>query len=179
MRCEKSDNPGLGGGVAGLCEGGICQQLSCILTGGCTIFSCPCRFAQATCMCWPGLKSINNNASEGCQVSCKPQSCDKSATCQVTPDRKTRLAQGPRGMGTGQGGWSGQYTPLCASPQGLAGRTWGGVGPRGWSVLSLTSLSGSPAVCAKMTRWVTVTPAMDICCTRSRGPIRLALCSCG
>lgn len=40
-------------------------------------------------MCWPGMTSINNDASEGCHVSCKPHSCDKSATCQVTPDRKT------------------------------------------------------------------------------------------
>lgn len=63
-------------------------------------------FAQATCMCWPGMTSINNDASEGCHVSCKPHSCDKSATCQVTPDRKTRLAQGTRGMGTGRG-WNG------------------------------------------------------------------------
>jgi stabilin-1 len=44
-------------------------------------------------MCRPGMTSINNNASEGCHVSCKPHSCDRSATCQVTPDRKTRWAQ--------------------------------------------------------------------------------------
>lgn len=172
--------------MAGLCEGVICRQFSCLLTGGCSILSCPCHFAQATCMCRPGMTSINNNASEGCHVSCKPHSCDRSATCQVTPDRKTRLAQGPRGVGTGakgaghKAGWVEctvySSVRLHSAWQGGLGRV---VGSRGWSILSLISLSGSPAVCAKMMRWVTVMPAMDICSMRFGGPIRMAWCSCG
>ncbi|XP_034353974.1 stabilin-1 isoform X2 [Arvicanthis niloticus] len=75
-------------------DGKVCLPQDPCLTnfGGCPSNSTFCLYrgpGKATCMCWPGMKSINNDASEGCQVSCKPQSCDKTATCQVTPDRKT------------------------------------------------------------------------------------------
>lgn len=65
--------------------------------------SWPCPVAQASCTCKPGLVSINQNASAGCFAYCFPHSCDRSATCQVTPDGKTRWAQGPQGGHQGQG----------------------------------------------------------------------------
>lgn len=93
-------------------------------------------FAQAGCACQPGLVSINNNPSEGCYALCKPHSCDKSATCQVTPDGKTRWAQGPRGMDTEQGGRGGQCTVLCSLCSG-PGREGLGGGSGGWPTLEL------------------------------------------
>ncbi|KAK2489047.1 hypothetical protein MC885_021321 [Smutsia gigantea] len=44
---------------------------------------------KASCSCKPGLASKNYNASAGCSAYCFPHSCDRSATCQVTPDGKT------------------------------------------------------------------------------------------
>lgn len=85
-------------------------------------------FAQAVCSCQPGMISINDNASGGCHALCKPHSCDKSATCQVTPDGKTRWAQRSRGMGKEQGEQGAQCTVLCSSTRVLAGRAWGGCG---------------------------------------------------
>lgn len=64
--------------------------------------------AQASCTCKPGLVSINGNASAGCFAYCSSFSCDRSATCQVTPGGKTRWAQGPRGGHPGRAervGW--------------------------------------------------------------------------
>lgn len=52
--------------------------------------SVPCLGAQASCLCKPGLVSANHNASAGCFAYCFPHSCDRSATCQVTPDGKIR-----------------------------------------------------------------------------------------
>lgn len=49
-----------------------------------------CLVAQASCSCKPGLVNKNYNASAGCSAYCFPHSCDRSATCQVTPDGKTR-----------------------------------------------------------------------------------------
>ena len=54
--------------------------------------SCPCWVAQVSCSCKPGLVSINNNPSAGCFAYCFPYSCDRSATCQVTPEGTTRWA---------------------------------------------------------------------------------------
>lgn len=51
------------------------------------------QLGQATCSCQPGLVSANHNASAGCFAYCFPHSCDKSATCQVTPEGRTRWAQ--------------------------------------------------------------------------------------
>ena len=75
-------------------DGKVCLPRDPCLTnfGGCPSNSTFCLYrgpGKATCMCRPGMTSINNNASEGCHVSCKPHSCDRSATCLVTPDRKT------------------------------------------------------------------------------------------
>lgn len=79
--------------------------------------SCPCLVAQASCSCKPGLVSINHNASTGCFAYCLPNSCDRSATCQVTPDGKTRWAQGSRGGHQGQSREGGlgrsKYAHLC------------------------------------------------------------------
>lgn len=127
--------------------------------------------AQAVCICQPGLMSLNNDASTGCYAFCKPHSCDKSATCQVTADKKTtRWAQGSSGNGHGAGRveWVVYSAVFLHSRPGKEG--WGG--PGGWPVMSLTSLSGSPDVCARMVRWVTVVPATDTCSMRFRGPIR-------
>ncbi|XP_053785729.1 stabilin-1 isoform X2 [Desmodus rotundus] len=60
--------------------------------GGCPSNSTICLYqgpGKASCTCKPGLVSINGNASAGCIASCFPFSCDRSATCQVTPDGKT------------------------------------------------------------------------------------------
>ncbi|XP_008053155.1 stabilin-1 [Carlito syrichta] len=60
--------------------------------GGCPSNSTLCVYqkpGKASCTCLPGLVSIKNNASAGCFASCSPHSCDRSATCQVTPDGKT------------------------------------------------------------------------------------------
>lgn len=45
---------------------------------------------QASCLCKPGLVSIAHDSSAGCFAHCSAFSCDRSATCQVTPDGKTR-----------------------------------------------------------------------------------------
>ncbi|XP_070093505.1 stabilin-1 isoform X5 [Equus caballus] len=60
--------------------------------GGCPSNSTLCLYqrpGKASCSCKPGLVSINHNASTGCFAYCLPNSCDRSATCQVTPDGKT------------------------------------------------------------------------------------------
>ncbi|XP_045688009.1 stabilin-1 isoform X3 [Phyllostomus hastatus] len=60
--------------------------------GGCPSNSTVCLYqgpGKASCTCKPGMVSINGNASEGCTPYCFPFSCDRSATCQVTPDGKT------------------------------------------------------------------------------------------
>ncbi|KAB1264264.1 Stabilin-1 [Camelus dromedarius] len=65
--------------------------------------NCPqnsqCSAEAPTCSCLPGytqqgsecrgLVSINHNPSAGCFAYCYPYSCDRSATCQVTPDGRT------------------------------------------------------------------------------------------
>lgn len=53
------------------------------------VTSFSCLGSQASCLCKPGLVSINHNASAGCFAYCFPDSCDRSATCQLTPDGKT------------------------------------------------------------------------------------------
>ncbi|KAM6176702.1 stabilin-1 isoform 2-T2 [Erethizon dorsatum] len=61
--------------------------------GGCPSNSTVCLYqkpGKATCSCQPGLVSVNHNASAGCFAYCFPHSCDKSATCQVTPEGRTR-----------------------------------------------------------------------------------------
>lgn len=50
----------------------------------------PVRAGQASCSCKPGLVSIAHDSSAGCFAYCSAFSCDRSATCQVTPDGKTR-----------------------------------------------------------------------------------------
>lgn len=50
----------------------------------------PRRGGQASCLCKPGLVSIAHDSSAGCFAHCSAFSCDRSATCQVTPDGKTR-----------------------------------------------------------------------------------------
>ncbi|XP_037653764.1 stabilin-1 isoform X3 [Choloepus didactylus] len=60
--------------------------------GGCPSNSTLCLYqrpGKASCSCKPGLVSANHNASAGCFGYCFPHSCDRSATCQVTPDGKT------------------------------------------------------------------------------------------
>lgn len=75
--------------------------------------SFPCLVAQASCVCKPGLVSINHNVSAGCFAYCSPHSCDRSATCQVTPDGKIRWA-----LGAERTGWSGQGQGCpCVHPQ--------------------------------------------------------------
>ncbi|XP_033612788.1 stabilin-1 isoform X1 [Fukomys damarensis] len=61
--------------------------------GGCPSNSTVCLYqkpGKATCSCQPGLVSINHNASAGCFGYCFPHTCEKSATCQVTPEGRTR-----------------------------------------------------------------------------------------
>uniref|UniRef100_A0A8C8TSH6 Stabilin-1 n=1 Tax=Peromyscus maniculatus bairdii TaxID=230844 RepID=A0A8C8TSH6_PERMB len=75
-------------------DGKVClPQDPCVTNfGGCPSNSTLCLYkdpGKAVCVCQPGLISLNNNASAGCYAFCKPHSCDKSATCQVTPDGKT------------------------------------------------------------------------------------------
>ncbi|XP_054992410.1 stabilin-1 isoform X1 [Sorex araneus] len=60
--------------------------------GGCPSDSTLCLYqkpGKASCACKPGLLSVARNASAGCFASCSPHTCDRSATCQVTPDGKT------------------------------------------------------------------------------------------
>ncbi|KAM5280077.1 stabilin-1 [Ctenodactylus gundi] len=60
--------------------------------GGCPSNSTLCLYqkpGKAICSCHSGLVSINQNASEGCVALCLPNSCDKSATCQVNPNGQT------------------------------------------------------------------------------------------
>lgn len=85
-------------------------------------------FAQAVCTCQSGLISLNNDASAGCYAFCKPHSCDKSATCQVTADRKTtRWAQGSseNGHRAGRMEWAVYSAAILHSRQGGLGRTRG------------------------------------------------------
>ncbi|CAH7238474.1 Stab1 [Phodopus roborovskii] len=75
-------------------DGKVClPQDPCITNfGGCPSNSTICLYkgpGKAVCACQPGMVSINDNVSAGCYALCKPHSCDKSATCQVTPDGKT------------------------------------------------------------------------------------------
>lgn len=74
------------------------------------VTSFSCLGSQVSCLCKPGLVSINHNASAGCFAYCFPDSCDRSATCQLTPDGKTRWARGLQGghWGAGQRGRAGQ-----------------------------------------------------------------------
>ncbi|XP_048211831.1 stabilin-1 isoform X1 [Perognathus longimembris pacificus] len=63
--------------------------------GGCPRNSTLCVYqkpGKAVCSCQPGLLSFNQNASMGCFAYCARHSCDQSATCQVTPNGKTRCA---------------------------------------------------------------------------------------
>ncbi|XP_053455327.1 stabilin-1 [Nycticebus coucang] len=75
-------------------DGMIClpQDPCTVNFGGCPSNSTLCVYrnpGKAFCTCWPGLVSINHNASMGCFAICSTHSCDKSATCQVTPNGKT------------------------------------------------------------------------------------------
>uniref|UniRef100_A0A4X1VQ86 Stabilin-1 n=1 Tax=Sus scrofa TaxID=9823 RepID=A0A4X1VQ86_PIG len=75
-------------------DGTVClPQDPCITNnGGCPSNSTLCLYwrpGQVSCSCKPGLVSINNNPSAGCFAYCFPYSCDRSATCQVTPDGTT------------------------------------------------------------------------------------------
>ncbi|XP_013217053.2 stabilin-1 isoform X1 [Ictidomys tridecemlineatus] len=76
-------------------DGKVClpQDPCTIDFGGCPSNSTLCLYqspGKATCSCQPGLISINNNASMGCFAVCYSYSCDLSATCQLTPEGKTR-----------------------------------------------------------------------------------------
>ncbi|XP_036187884.1 stabilin-1 isoform X6 [Myotis myotis] len=75
-------------------DGTVClpQDPCSTSNGGCPSNSTLCLYegpGKASCTCKPGLVSINGNASAGCFAYCSPFSCDRSATCQVTPDGKT------------------------------------------------------------------------------------------
>ncbi|XP_054935421.1 stabilin-1 isoform X1 [Physeter macrocephalus] len=75
-------------------DGTVClpQDPCTTNNGGCPSNSTLCLYkrpGQAFCSCKPGLVSTNHNASAGCFAYCFPYSCDRSATCQVTPDGKT------------------------------------------------------------------------------------------
>uniref|UniRef100_A0A8C0JKC5 Stabilin 1 n=1 Tax=Canis lupus dingo TaxID=286419 RepID=A0A8C0JKC5_CANLU len=75
-------------------DGMVClpQDPCTINYGGCPRNSTLCLYqrpGKASCLCKPGLVSINHNASAGCFAYCFPDSCDRSATCQLTPDGKT------------------------------------------------------------------------------------------
>ncbi|XP_008850006.1 stabilin-1 [Nannospalax galili] len=75
-------------------DGKVClpQDPCTINFGGCPSNSTLCLYqkpGKAVCSCLPGLFSINGNASAGCFALCLLHSCDKSATCQQTPDGKT------------------------------------------------------------------------------------------
>ncbi|XP_012920874.1 stabilin-1 isoform X2 [Heterocephalus glaber] len=75
-------------------DGKVClpQDPCAINLGGCPRNSTMCLYqkpGKATCSCQPGLVSINRNASAGCFAYCFPHTCDKSATCQVTPEGRT------------------------------------------------------------------------------------------
>lgn len=91
--------------------------------------SFPCLVAQASCLCKPGLVNVNHNASAGCLAYCFPHSCDRSATCQVTPDGKTRWAQGLWGGHWGQSREGGLGRGKGARVCTLSSRArWGQVG---------------------------------------------------
>uniref|UniRef100_A0A452QPT1 Stabilin 1 n=1 Tax=Ursus americanus TaxID=9643 RepID=A0A452QPT1_URSAM len=75
-------------------DGTVClpQDPCTINYGGCPSNSTLCLYqrpGKASCLCKPGLVNVNHNASAGCLAYCFPHSCDRSATCQVTPDGKT------------------------------------------------------------------------------------------
>ncbi|KAM9680709.1 stabilin-1 isoform 1-T1 [Dama dama] len=75
-------------------DGTVClPQDPCVTNnGGCPSNSTLCLYrkpGQASCSCKPGLVSIAHDSSAGCFAYCSAFSCDRSATCQVTPDGKT------------------------------------------------------------------------------------------
>lgn len=75
-------------------DGTVCLPLDPCTSnhGGCPSDSTLCLYqrpGKASCSCKPGLVNKNYNASAGCSAYCFPHSCDRSATCQVTPDGKT------------------------------------------------------------------------------------------
>ncbi|XP_004715325.1 stabilin-1 [Echinops telfairi] len=74
-------------------DGTVCQpQDPCTANyGGCPSNSTTCLYqgpGKATCSCKPGLVSISPLIA-GCVPRCFPVSCDRSATCQVTPYQRT------------------------------------------------------------------------------------------
>ncbi|XP_066102033.1 stabilin-1 isoform X1 [Saccopteryx bilineata] len=74
-------------------DGNVClpQDPCNTNNGGCPSNSTLCLYqgpGKASCTCKPGLFSLSGNASSGCVAYCYPSSCDRSATCQVTPDGK-------------------------------------------------------------------------------------------
>lgn len=76
-------------------DGTVClpQDPCTTNNGGCPSNSTLCLYrkpGQASCLCKPGLVSISHDASAGCFAHCSAFSCDRSATCQVTPDGKDR-----------------------------------------------------------------------------------------
>ena len=66
----------------------LCPGASCLLCHW--VPTLPGWAGQASCLCKPGLVSIAHDSSAGCFAHCSAFSCDRSATCQVTPDGKTR-----------------------------------------------------------------------------------------
>ncbi|XP_060060520.1 stabilin-1 isoform X2 [Erinaceus europaeus] len=75
-------------------DGRVClpQDPCTINNGGCPTNSTVCIYqkpGRSTCSCKPGLVDIHRNTSTGCFAFCYPHSCDRSATCQVTPDGKS------------------------------------------------------------------------------------------
>lgn len=74
----------LGGGCRGLCSRGRQFSWTAMLSP-----AVPSN-GQAICSCQPGLVSIKENPAAGCIALCHGRSCDQSATCQVTPNGKTR-----------------------------------------------------------------------------------------
>lgn len=75
-------------------DGTVClpQDPCTTNNGGCPSNSTLCLYrkpGQASCLCKPGLVSIAHDSSAGCFAHCSAFSCDRSATCQVTPDGKT------------------------------------------------------------------------------------------
>uniref|UniRef100_A0A8C8YVP0 Stabilin-1 n=1 Tax=Prolemur simus TaxID=1328070 RepID=A0A8C8YVP0_PROSS len=75
-------------------DGRVClpQDPCTVNFGGCPSNSTLCLYqrpGQASCTCRPGLVSTSRGTSAGCFAFCSPHSCDKSATCQLTPSGKT------------------------------------------------------------------------------------------
>lgn len=74
-------------------DGTVCLPVDPCTTnsGGCPRNSTSCVYlkpGKAVCSCLQGLSSIRHNTSAGCAAICYPSTCDKSATCQVTPNGK-------------------------------------------------------------------------------------------